>query len=294
MDLKQLEQFITVVNEGNISRAARALHMSQPPLSTQIHALEEELGCTLFIRGPRNIQLTEAGRILYNRSTTLLKIADITKSELLDYQMGTHGTIRIGVVSSVGCTVLNRWISTFHKMNPDICFEIFEANTYELLEQLKSNIIELAIVRTPFNNDSFDCQYLYNEPMMVVGYQHFFANKENKDSESISLKDIASMPLIIYRRWESILRKLFEKYNLHPLFFCINDDAKTTVIWADAGLGIAITPASTLTLINHPNCISMQIDEKSLESTICVISNEHGFMSAGARLFKEHIQTHLS
>ena len=64
MDIKQLLYFVTVVDEGNISSAAKKLHISQPPLSTQIRLLEEELGSILFERGARKIQLTEAGRML--------------------------------------------------------------------------------------------------------------------------------------------------------------------------------------------------------------------------------------
>lgn len=288
MDLKQLDQFITIVNEGNISKAARVLHMSQPPLSTQIHSLEAELGCKLFIRGSRSIQLTEAGKMLYNRSNTLLKIADITKSELKDYSTGTHGTIRIGAVSSVGTTLLDQWVAGFHKQYSHLRFELFEANTYGLLEQLKSNIIELAIVRTPFNKESFSCRNLYSEPMMAVGDRKYF----NQTQSSIELSDLACCPLIIYRRWETILNGLFQKADLKPDYFCVNDDAKTSISWADKGLGVAIVPASCLSLIHNPACISKKIEESELESTICIISNhsEQGYLSTGAKLFTQFIE----
>ena len=63
MNLKQLEYFIAIADGGSISAAARSLHISQPPLSTQMHLLEDELGQILFDRGPRSIRLTEAGRL---------------------------------------------------------------------------------------------------------------------------------------------------------------------------------------------------------------------------------------
>ena len=68
MELKHLRNFVVIANEGNISGAARRLHMAQPPLSTQMHQLEKELGCTLFERGARSITLTEEGRLLYSLS----------------------------------------------------------------------------------------------------------------------------------------------------------------------------------------------------------------------------------
>ena len=163
MDLKRLYYFITVVNEGNISHAAKKLHMSQPPLSTQMHLLEKELSCVLFERGSRQIHLTEAGKLLYERALTMLELSNQTKKELLDYQNGTSGSLRLGVISSVSCTLLNQWIKNFHHQHPEIHFELFEANTYQLLEQLKANIIEIAIVRTPFHAASFDCIFLQGD-----------------------------------------------------------------------------------------------------------------------------------
>ena len=79
MDLKRLYYFVTVVNEGNISHAAKKLHMSQPPLSTQMRLLEKELSCTLFERGSRQIRLTEAGKLLYERALTMLELSNQTK-----------------------------------------------------------------------------------------------------------------------------------------------------------------------------------------------------------------------
>ena len=101
MDIKQLEYFAAVVEEGNISSAAKKLHISQPPLSTQIQKLEEDVGCVLFERGSRKIQITEAGNMLYRRAKTLIEMAELTKKELRDYNSGKHGIMRLGVVSSV-------------------------------------------------------------------------------------------------------------------------------------------------------------------------------------------------
>ena len=74
MDLKQLRYFVTVVESGSISAAARKLYMTQPPLSAQMQALEQELGCPLLERGARRVELTDAGRRLYERAKTLLEL----------------------------------------------------------------------------------------------------------------------------------------------------------------------------------------------------------------------------
>lgn len=289
MDLKQLNYFVTIVNEGNISNAAKKLHMSQPPLSTQIHLLEDELGCVLFERGSRQIQLTEAGKLLYNRALTLLEMSDILKSELADYNNGTHGTLRIGVISSVSYTLLNNWLQPFHIQYPHIHFELLEANTYELLEQLKSNRIEVAIVRTPFLEGSFECTYLSEEPMLAIGSSTFFLDIPD---DSITLTQLSQKPLILYRRWEKILQELFRLENIHPNIFCINDDARTTTLWADAGLGVGIIPASTVSLIKQPDTIYKTINDTRLYSKISMIHNKNSYLSVIAKTFIDFIQNH--
>lgn len=78
------------------------------------------------------------------------------------------------MVSSVGSSLLPLWAAAFHQAYPDIRFELFEANTYQLLEQLRSNLLELAIVRTPFHAEGFVCTSLCEEPMLAVGSETFF------------------------------------------------------------------------------------------------------------------------
>lgn len=94
MEIKQLEYFRAIVDEGTISGAARTLHMTQPPLSYQMKMLEEELQVQLFIRGSKKIRLTEAGKALYVRAESLLTMTDITKREVIKVSQAT--TIHLG------------------------------------------------------------------------------------------------------------------------------------------------------------------------------------------------------
>ena len=82
MNFKQLEYFVAVADAGSISSAARSLHISQPPLSTQMHLLEEELGQSLFERGSRSIKLTDAGRVFDVRAPSNLDLAEGTRNDM--------------------------------------------------------------------------------------------------------------------------------------------------------------------------------------------------------------------
>ena len=96
MNLKQMEYFITIVNEGSISAASKILHISQPPLSTQMKLLEQELGVTLFERGSRAIALTHAGKVFYDRAQGILDMTGAARQELEQMGRGLHGFLRLG------------------------------------------------------------------------------------------------------------------------------------------------------------------------------------------------------
>ena len=204
MDLKQLSYFVKIVEEGSISGAAKKLFMSQPPLSSQMKLLETELDCTLFERGSRTIHLTEAGETLYNYSRSLLQLSNVAKQETMNAARHFNGVLRIGIVSSlIGSDALG-WLCGFSKQYPGIHYEINEADTYHLLSQFETNAIHLALLRTPFHTDSLTCKKLFTDSLVAVGQESFFADDR---SSSITLDDLTKLPLIVYRRWEHLLRK---------------------------------------------------------------------------------------
>ena len=149
MDLKQLRYFVTVVETGSISAAARKLYMTQPPLSARMQALEQELGCPLLERGARRVELTDAGRRLYERAKTLLELEQTAREEVRACADPAGGVLRLGVVSSVAGEMVPRWLTAFTRQMPGVQLRLTEANTFRLLEQLRQGHIQLAIVRTP-------------------------------------------------------------------------------------------------------------------------------------------------
>ena len=277
MELKQLQYFVTVVQEGNISKAAVRLNLTQPPLSTQLKSLESELGVTLFERGSRKIELTQEGKILYERALSILELTELSKKELLDSMSGALGTLRIGVVSSVVDRFLYHLIPNFHLQYKDIKYELFEGNTYEQIEKLRNNLIELAIVRTPYEAEGVASLVLKKECMMAFGHQKFF--------ESTDLVSLLQKPLILYRRWEKVVVDACHAYGITPTIFCMNDDARTTVSLAHAGYGIGIIPESAGNIITHSLMLQKKYEDKECP-LICIPLEDSHFLSDICLLYK--------
>lgn len=133
MDIRQLRYFLTIADEGSISKAAEKLHMSQPPLSQQLKLLETELGVQLFERNTRKITLTNVGEALLYRTRQILDLFELTKNEVMDINEGLDGTLSIGTVSSAGATFLPDIMQRFHQKYPRVKFEILDEDSDSFL-----------------------------------------------------------------------------------------------------------------------------------------------------------------
>ena len=282
MDLKQLLYFKTVVEEGTISAAAKKLNLSQPPLSQQIKQLETEIGVKLMERGARKITLNAAGKALYEKACALLTLADQTVRELRDIHDGLEGTLTLGTISSSGAIILSEALPAFHSLHPHIRFELHEGTTFQVIDLLNAGIIELGVVRTPFHPDGFETHFLTSEPMAAVGNPSFF---EGNPSDTVTLQALAAKPLIYYRRFESLIEGTFDAAGLSPKAICKNDDARTSLMWAGAGIGIAIIPISASQIIASANTVCKSIDAKALNTQIAFIWKRGHTLSRIARDF---------
>lgn len=286
MDIRQLKYFLAIAEEEQITGAAKRLHMAQPPLSQQLRLLEEELGVKLLERGSRKIQLTDAGEMLRNRAEQILKLTETTIKELKDFNKGSAGTLSIGAVSSSGAVLVPDKVKRFHDNYPNINFEIWEGNTYRILEILNSGVVEIGIVRTPFSMENYEYIYLSKEAMTAVysGDSYF-----GKVRDVICLSDLKDRPLIIYRRFEKLIQDSCHKAGFEPRILCRTDDARTTLLWADSNMGIAIVPEAAIKLAPSSNLKQIKIEEPSLETQIAAIWMKNRYLSAAARHFLKNL-----
>ena len=144
------------------------------------------------------------------------------------------------------------------------------------------SIIEIGIVRTPFNSSRFNCRFLSAEPMVAAMTREW---DWCPGQDVIPVCDLAGKPLIIYRRFNQLLHDTFEAADVRPDIYCRNDDARTTVLWANAGLGVAIAPAAALNLAAPENLRVKQIDEKKLRTRLVAIWRQDRYLSTAGEKF---------
>lgn len=292
MDIRQIKYFLAVAEEGQITAAAKKLNMAQPPLSYQMKLLEEELGVQLFERGSRKIELTEAGKILLRRGEQILELLKTTEKEISDINDGFQGTLNIGTVASSGAVILPQRISVFHKQYPEVNFQIWEGDTYRIIELLNTGVIEIGIVRVPFNNEIYDSVSMSHEfpkdPMVAVSNYKWLRDVSNK---SISLVDLKDKPIIIHRRHEEKLIDVCRSKGFKPKIFCKSDDIRAMIDWAYNGLGIAIVPNSSFGLARNNDLNCLEIKETFIDTSVAVIWVRNRYLSVATRRFIECFKT---
>ena len=236
MEIKQLEYFRAIVDEGTISGAARALHMTQPPLSYQMKMLEEELQVRLFVRGSKHIRLTEAGKALYVRAESLLTMADITRREVIKVSQAT--TIHLGVTPST-VNMMARYLVKYTSRHPDIRFVIHDGSTFTLKDELENGILDVTTLRTPIALNGFCSKLLRQEQLMAMVPQ-----EQAGECRELTLEELAEHHLILSKRHRKYVLSIFEKHGLSCDVYYECEDARTAMSLAASGLGTAILPAS--------------------------------------------------
>ncbi|MCR4856233.1 MAG: LysR family transcriptional regulator, partial [Erysipelotrichaceae bacterium] len=259
MDLRTLRYFVTVAEELNITKAADKLSMSQPPLSFQMKALEKELETELFIRGKRHLQLTESGRLLYRHAKEILNLAEKTSSEIRSMSNGISGTISIGLVEGSAPNIAASWIAEFMKRYPGISFRIMDGNSDELIEKLRSGLVNLAVITSPCD------QTLLNSFKVGQEKMHAFMSSENPlakiPGNTICLSDLKDQPLIVPSRQAIVemIYKWFKEIKAEPKIVCKMDNYLDVAALAGKNIGISIFPKTSY--IFNPQIITKEITE---------------------------------
>ena len=146
MEIRTLKYFLAVAREENMTRAAEILHVTQPTLSKQLKALEDELGKKLFTRHSFSIKLTDKGILLKNRAEDLVGMADKIEKEFVALDDVTGGDLYLGLAESYQISLLVREINTFKKSYPGLRYHITSGDTEQVAEKLDKGLLDFAVL----------------------------------------------------------------------------------------------------------------------------------------------------
>lgn len=146
MEIRTLRYFLAVAREENMTRAAEALHVTQPTLSRALKTLEEELGRKLFTRHSFSIKLTDEGVLLRNRAKDLISMADRIEEEFLSLDEITGGDLYFGLAESFQIRYLAREIRAFKEKVPGLRYHITSGDTEQVVEKLDKGLLDFVVL----------------------------------------------------------------------------------------------------------------------------------------------------
>ena len=267
MNLKQLEYFVAIAEERQITAAARRLNISQPPLSYELQQLERELEVTLVVRGPRQARLTEAGQLLYERATKILAMAAAARREVASVGSGMTGTLAVGISPDCAGLAPAARLLELRDRYPDVSVEVSEGVTSEVLDLLEGGIVDVGVVRTPFKSDGLRCRYAASEPLVAVMPACFEVGAEL----SCTPVDLAASPLVLARRQAAPVRSAFGERGVQPQVACLVDDVRTAALWAREGMGVALVPRSLIRVTDTGEQFIKVLECRELETRPAVV-----------------------
>ncbi|WP_085023255.1 LysR family transcriptional regulator [Anaerovibrio sp. JC8] len=236
MELRVLNYFLTVAKEGNFSRAAEKLHLSQPTLSRQIKDMEEEYGKILLIREPRRIILTDDGELLRRRAEEILSLVDKTEGELLSNERSISGDIRIGAGESPNFALIMEIAKEIRQHYPGIHFHIISGDGETTKKRLDLGLIDFGYLYGHLDSAKYTELSLPVQDRWVLLLQHLdpLAKKD-----FIAPEDLWEKPLLFSRQSLSPgvhgdylldwLKKPLDELNIKTALIYI--DIKAEIVW---------------------------------------------------------------
>lgn len=240
MEIRVLKYFLTVAREQNITRAAETLHMTQPTLSRQLAALEDELGTTLFVRGNRNITLTEAGILLKRRALEILNLEEKTIEELRNHEDLIEGSVTIGSGEFGAVESLSKICETYREKYPKVQIRLHTATADVIQDMMKQGLVDIGLLMEPVDTSEFEYIRLPEADSWVVTMK---PDDPMAQKDAVTRDDLLDKPLILPSRLNiqselaNWFGKDFEKLNVA----FVANLATNAAVMAKNGLAYPVT-----------------------------------------------------
>lgn len=248
MELRQIRSFLSIAETLHFGRTAELIHLSQPALSLQIRALEEEVGVKLFERNCRKTTLTAAGAAFRDDATAaLLRLEQAVRSARMAAD-GKSGLLRIGFISTAGNEIVPDIVRGFRESNPHVAFSLRNILTVDQIQMLDTGSLDIGFLRLPIGeHPELEVVGIHREPFVVVAPSSHKLAKRRK----VRLRELSGEDFVMYERayapgFHDLLFGMLRSAGVVPSISQTAGQMPTLISLVDAGMGISILPASAV------------------------------------------------
>lgn len=284
MELRQLEHFVAVAEEGHFTRAASRCHISQSALSTSIRLLEQDLGADLFRRTTRRVQLTDAGRALLGEASRTLAAATSARDAVLAVQGLLRGSLRVGGIPTPGLVDQAALLAKYRDLYPAVDIHYVRDTSWVLIPEVESSRIDVALVSLPQRlPDSVLAIPLFTQPFVFFCRpDHPLANRKR-----ISLKSLAQQNFVGPPKgstgYEVVDQVFTTSGQRRRVPFEVNESLAILDFVAH-GLGVALLQASLA--ISRPDLCAIPLADPAMTWTLGAIVHRHHATQAAQAFIK--------
>jgi DNA-binding transcriptional LysR family regulator len=248
MELRQIRSFLLIAETLHFGRTAEMIHLSQPALSLQIRALEDEIGVRLFERNRRKTALTAAGVAFREDATGALLRLDQAVHKAKLAANGKLGILRIGFVSTAGNQIVPAIIRQFRELNPEVEFFLRNILTLDQIQMLEARSLDIGFLRLPIGQHSgLEVVTVHREPfVLVVPSSHKLAGKKR-----VHLREASGQDFVMYERtyapgFHDLIFGMLRDAGIIPKVRQTAGEMPMLISLVDSGVGVAILPASAV------------------------------------------------
>ncbi|GAB7386359.1 selenium metabolism-associated LysR family transcriptional regulator [Bacillaceae bacterium] len=251
MNLDQLKVFHTLAEKRNFSETAKLLHMSQPSVTLQIKALEEKFNAKLFERTTKQVELTEAGKILYHHTSKILHLLHLAEKEIALLVQTVHGELKIGASLTTGEYVLPKALGLFKKEYPKVKLLLEITNSEHIVQRILDDLLHLGFIEAPIFHPQLVVTPFMDDELVVIASRTAPPSLIGERYE-ITVDELKEVPMIL-REPGSGTRRVMEdalrEQQIDPASLnIVLELGSTEAIKAavESGLGISIISRSAI------------------------------------------------
>ena len=248
MELRQIRSFLSIAETLHFGRTAEMIHLSQPALSLQIRALENEIGVRLFERNRRKTALTAAGIAFREEATGALLRLDQAVHKAKLAASGKLGSLRIGFVSTAGNEIVPAIIRQFRELNAEVEFFLHNILTIDQIQMLEAGSLDIGFLRLPIGEHSgLEVVTVHREPfVLVVPSSHKLAKRKR-----VRLREASGQDFVMYERtyapgFHDLIFGMLRDAGIIPKIRQTAGEMPMLISLVDSGVGVAILPASAV------------------------------------------------
>lgn len=291
MEIRVLRYFLEVAREGNITHAAKRLHVSQPTLSKQLKDLELELGTKLFTRSSFRIHLTQEGIFLRQRAEAILEMVDKTTKDFQNAKEVIAGDIHIGVAESENIQYLAKHIKAIQEEYPAIHFHLCSGDTQDLADRLDQGLFDFAVIAQAVDLSKYNYLEFPGSDTwgVIMRKDDVLAQKEK-----IFVDDLLDQPLIVSRQGiNDDLPKIFQEKVDNLNIVATYNLAYNAGILVKVGLGYALS-FDRLVDTSEKSPLCFRPFHPSLKTKLFLIWKKYPTFTSAAKVFLNHLQENPS